>query len=259
MTFDDPAFQHIPWAHPLSDPRKAAITVRQLVNHTSGIVGEYWQIPGRGVRNQGPWQWVLGHSGDWRTARLQFDPGTDLEYSTHAFFHASLLCEGLTVTGQPYDAFTIRHLFEPLGIERWRFASFDGDAGHGRHPSHALSLPAREMARVAYCMLRGGRWSEAQVVPRWFVRETGMATHDVSGTKTFGREAQSFSHGWELPAKLAAGGGIPADARFKPGTGGQLISFVPSLDLVVVRMTGGSGGEYPYEENVRRACEAVVS
>jgi CubicO group peptidase (beta-lactamase class C family) len=39
MTFDDPAFEFIPWAQPLSDPRKARITVKQLLNHTSGIHG----------------------------------------------------------------------------------------------------------------------------------------------------------------------------------------------------------------------------
>ncbi len=40
MTFDDPAFDFIPWAQPLSDPRKEKITVRQLLNHTSGICPE---------------------------------------------------------------------------------------------------------------------------------------------------------------------------------------------------------------------------
>jgi hypothetical protein len=106
------------------------------------------------------------------------------------------------------------------------------------------------------------------VIPQWFVRETALPTHAIAGAKTFGREAQSFSHGWELPARLTGGAGrglgggaeagIPADARFKPGTGGQLIAFVPSLDLVLTRMTGSSGGEYPYEEYLRLACNAVL-
>lgn len=51
--------------------------------------------------------------------------------------------------------------------------------------------------------------------------------------------------------------GIPADAREKPGSGGQLIAFVPSLDLVVTRQTGGSG-DWQFEEYLRRACAAVV-
>jgi hypothetical protein len=75
--------------------------------------------------------------------------------------------------------------------------------------------------------------------------------------------AQTFSHGWELPARLTGEGGrrgqgIPADARSKPGSGGQLIAFVPSLDLVVTRQTGSSG-DWPFEEFLRRACESVIA
>src|SRR4051794_36379713 len=61
------------------------------------------------------------------------------------------------------------------------------------------------------------------------------------------------------PRYFADRGGrdIPDDARSKPGSGGQLIAFVPSLDLVVTRQTGSSGGS-EYEEFLRRACAAVV-
>ncbi|MBK5294690.1 MAG: serine hydrolase [Acidobacteriia bacterium] len=253
MTFDDPAFDFLPWAEPLSDPRKRAITVKQLLNHTSGITPE-----SSGARNQGPWEFVLGHSGDPRTAQLAFDPGTDLGYSTHAFYHAALVIE--QVTGMQYDQFAIEALLKPIGVEKWWFESFDGGEKYGRHASHALGLPARDMARIAYCMLRAGRWNGRQVIPAWFVTETGEPTHSVKGIKSFDRDAESWSHGWELPARLShpRGAGIPQDARFKPGSGGQLIAFVPSLDLVVVRQTGGSGA-WEYEEYLRRACDAVVA
>ena len=108
MTFDDPAFDFIPWAQPLSDPRKARITVKQLLNHTSGICPE-----ATGAPNDGTWEYILGHSGDPRTAKLAFDPGTACGYSTHALAHAALVCE--TVTGKPYDQFAIEALFKPLG------------------------------------------------------------------------------------------------------------------------------------------------
>src|SRR2546426_11901651 len=71
MKFDDPAFQFIPWAKPLSDPRKEKVTVKQLLNHTSGICPE-----ATGAPNDGSWDYILGHTGDERTARLAFDPGT---------------------------------------------------------------------------------------------------------------------------------------------------------------------------------------
>jgi hypothetical protein len=52
------------------------------------------------------------------------------------------------------------------------------------------------------------------------------------------------------------GKGIPAEVRHKPGSGGQLIAFVPSLDLIITRQTGSSG-EWQFEEYLRRACQAV--
>jgi CubicO group peptidase (beta-lactamase class C family) len=257
MQFDDPAFRFIPWAQPLSDPRKEKITVRQLLNHTSGICPE-----ATGAPNDGRWEYLLGHTGDPRTARLAFDPGTACGYSTHALAHAALVCEN--VTGKPYDQFAIEALFKPLGIEHWWFQFYDGGEKYGRHPSHGLGMPARDLARVAYCMLRGGRWNEQQIIPKWYVDETAGPAHNVKTPEMRWKlNAQSFTSGWELPARLTgeggrSGAGIPADARAKPGSGGQYIAFVPSLDLVVTRQTGSSG-DWAFEEYLRRASAAVAS
>ena len=256
MKFDDPAFNFIPWAQPLSDPRKTNITVKQLLNHTSGICPE-----ATGAPNDGKWEYILGHSGDPRTARLAFDPGTACGYSTHALAHAALVCE--TVTGKPYDEFAIEALFKPLEIEHWWFQYYDGGEQYGRHPSHGLGMPARDLARIAYCMAHAGRWHDQQVIPKWFVEETAGPTQNVKTPELRWKlNPQIFSHGWELPARLTgeggrSGEGIPRDARYKPGSGGQLLAFVPSLDLVITRQTGSSG-EWQFEEYLRRACAAVL-
>lgn len=251
MTFQDKAFDFLPWAQPLSDPRKAQITVQQLLNHTSGICPE-----ALGAKNDGSWEYVLGLSGDPRTELLAFEPGTQCGYSTHGFCHASLVCEN--VTGKPYDTFAIEALFRPIGCEHYWFQFYEGGEKIGRHPSHGLGMSARDLARIAYCMLRGGRWENEQVIPEWFVRETGAATHALTMPEMrFKRNAQSFSHGWELPSLATnSAAPLPADARYKPGSGGQLIAFVPSLDLVISRQTGSSGA-WSYEDYVQRACAAI--
>jgi CubicO group peptidase (beta-lactamase class C family) len=256
MSFADPAFQFIPSAQPLSDPRKAQITVRQLFNTTSGICPE-----STGASNSGSWDYVLGHTGDPRLAQLAFDPGTGSGYSTHAIYHAALVCE--TVTGVPYDQFAIKHLFEPIGCEHWWFQYFDGEK-HGRGPNHAMGMPARDLARIAYCMLRDGDWNGRQVIPRWFVKDVAAGpTHALRGVRELrtGRDAACYSHAWELPTSTTTtpepwSEQIPKDARFKRGSGGQFIAYVPSLDLVVTRQTGGSG-EWKYEEYLARACLAA--
>jgi CubicO group peptidase (beta-lactamase class C family) len=254
MTFEDRAFDFIPWALPLSDPRKAQITIKELLNHTSGICPE-----ATGAPNDGSWDYILGHTGDRRTEELAFAPGTACGYSTHAFDHAALVCE--TVTGKPYDEFAIEALFKPLGIEHWSFQYYEGKAG--RHPSHGLGMSARDLARVAYCMLREGRWNERQVIPEWFVEQTAQPTSQVKTPELRWKlNPEVFSLGWELPSRHwpksgRNGEGIPADAREKPGSGGQLVAFVPSLDLVIARQTGSSG-DWQFEDYLRIACAAVL-
>ncbi len=259
MTFDDLAFDFIPWAQPLSDPRKARITVKQLLNHTSGLCPEALGAP-----NDGSWEYVLGLSGDPRTAQLAFDPGTGCGYSTHGPCHAALVCE--TVTGRPYDEFAVEALFKPIGCEHWWFQYYDGGPRIGRHPSHAIGMPARDLARIGYCLLHNGRWGGRQIVPQWFIDQTAQPTHDVETRELRWQfNPQIFSHGWELPARLAGdntehwrGDGIPPDARSKFGSGGQLLAFVPSLQLVIARQTGSAGG-WDYVGYLRRACAAALT
>ena len=257
MNFDDYAFQFIPWAQPLSDPRKTQITVKQLLNHTSGICPEAVGAP-----NDGSWEYVLGISGDLRTQKLAFEPGTGCGYSTHALAHAALVCE--TVTGKPYDQFAIEHLFKPIGIEHWWFQYYEGGKNIGRHPSHGLGMPARDLARIGYCLLQNGKWEQKQIIPQWFVAETAAPTHAVKTPEMRWKlNPQVFSHGWELPACLTgedgrSGAGIPKDTRSKPGSGGQILVFIPSMDMVLARQTGGSGA-WGYEEFVRRSVACIQS
>ena len=171
----------------------------------------------------GPGNTSWATRGDRRTAKLAFDPGTACGYSTHALAHAALVCE--TVTGKPYDEFAIEALFKPLGIEHWWFQYYEGGPKIGRHPSHGLGMPARDMARIAYCMAHDGRWNDRQVIPEWFVEQTAAPTHDVNGPEMrFKINAQIFSHGWELPARLTgeggrSGRGIPPTPAPSPAPG----------------------------------------
>ena len=168
------------------------------------------------------------------------------------------------MTGKPYDEFAIEALFKPLGIEEWWFQYYDGGNKIGRHPSHGFGMPARDLARIGYCMLRGGRWGAIQVIPAWFIEQTAAPTHNVKTRELrWNLNPAVFSHGWELPARHSPDSGkhiagIPADARYKPGSGGQLLAFVPSLDLVIARQTGSSG-QWDFEEYLRLACDAVVT
>jgi hypothetical protein len=60
-------------------------------------------------------------------------------------------------------------------------------------------MPARDLARIAYCMLREGRWGDRQVIPKWFVDATGAPTHTVQSPEMRWKfNPQVFSLGWEF-------------------------------------------------------------
>ncbi len=261
LGLDEPCLHLLPAAAPLSDPRKAQITARQLLDHTSGICPE-----STGVNNYIDWPSTLGHGGDPRTALLAFDPGTGCGYSTLAYQHAALLVEALS--GQDYEAFLREHLLAPLGIEQAWFGTLDGEP-LGTHASGALGLSARDLARIGWCLAQGGRWAGRQVVPRWYVLASGQPSSTVTTPELrWGLSPRYFALGWELPANLDGasgreGHGIPAELRAKFGSGGQSLAWVPAdagspaRGLVVTRQTGGAG-EWAYEEYLRRAVAAVV-
>ena len=47
------------------------VTVHQLLNHTSGLCPEVTGAP-----NDGSWEYLFGHTGDPRTVKLAFEPGS---------------------------------------------------------------------------------------------------------------------------------------------------------------------------------------
>ena len=174
MTFDDPAFDFIPWAEAFERSTQSSNQGKTIAQSHLGHLSRGHRRPQR--RDLGVYS---GPHRRRRTAQLAFDPGTACGYSTHALAHAALVCEN--VTGKPYDEFAVEALFKPLGIEHWWFQYYEGGPKTGRHPSHGLGMPARDMARIAYCMAHGGRWNESQVIPGWFVDQTAFPTHDVHG------------------------------------------------------------------------------
>src|ERR1041385_978414 len=65
-----------------------------------------------------------------------------------------------------------------------------------------MGMSARDLARIAYCMLRGGRWNDRQIIPKWFIDETVKPSHDVTTPELRWKlNSQVFSSGWELPAR----------------------------------------------------------
>ena len=89
------------------------VTVRQLLNHTSGIpsytsLGERWQA---GIALDLTHEELLSL---FRDEPLDFEPGTAFAYNNSGYYLLGMIIE--EIAGQPYDQVLEEVIFEPLGL-----------------------------------------------------------------------------------------------------------------------------------------------
>jgi CubicO group peptidase (beta-lactamase class C family) len=98
-------------------------------------------------------------------------PGTRFDYSNMAsFLLAAALQEATGVTAEQFAA---ENLFAPLGIDRWRWASSPEGMTIGWSE---LQLFPRDLAKLGFLYLHGGRWDDEQVVPESWIRRSWTET-----------------------------------------------------------------------------------
>ena len=204
------------------DDRKRRITIRHLLTMTGGFDWNenlpYIDPNNTGTVMEGSYDWVK-YMIDRPMAR---EPGSLFNYSSgetellaHIFRHA---------TGVDVEEYAARHLFAPLGIERWfwkRTPAGLADTEGG------LYLEARDLARIWYLFSQDGLWNGQRVVSSDWVRRSVTPSVPV-GT---GAGAPKYGFKWWLyPDPLDANKVVWNGSGF----GGQLPMYFPDLDLMAV-------------------------
>jgi len=109
VSLDDPVRRYFPQFPPFTE----AVTIRNLLNHTSGIA-DYEPIYGdrfpEQVTDAGVVDIIAG------TDALYFEPGSQFRYSNSGYAILSALVTQLS--GQPFPAFLEERIFAPLGMAR---------------------------------------------------------------------------------------------------------------------------------------------
>ncbi len=115
VQFDDPVQRYLPDFNPGNEPRRAKVTVRMLLTHTSGETGDVnlgdpWGLDkpdkAEGVRRA-------------LTTPLESTPGQGFRYSDINFILLGALVE--KITGEALDAYVQQHVFDPLGMADTRY------------------------------------------------------------------------------------------------------------------------------------------
>lgn len=227
LDYDRRAYDYIPDGHPLSDPRKADITVRQLMHHVSGVLPECTGVTNFPPEGVGFWEFVLGMEPDFPTSRLYAEPGTKFLYGTYDMRHLCLILK--TATGMEIDEFLRERIFEPCGIHQWRMERQGGDGFVGPYADFRIWMTQQDFARVGYLMLRGGKWDGKRVIPEWLMEETFRNAYpDIF------QEGSMTYHWCHKPEQMP--NCVPHDIYYTAGAGINFCLVAPGLDLVVVRV-----------------------
>ncbi|BBZ38124.1 putative beta-lactamase [Mycobacterium conspicuum] len=115
VAVDDTVEQYLPDFNTANDPRRAQVTVRMLLTHTSGETGD--------VNLGEPWGLDEANKAEGihraLTTPLESGPGQGFRYSDINFILLGALIE--KVTGEDLDVYAQRHVFDPLGMTDTRY------------------------------------------------------------------------------------------------------------------------------------------
>ncbi|MFG3707124.1 serine hydrolase domain-containing protein [Micromonospora sp. NPDC047670] len=199
IRLDGPVHRHLP-EFTMADPRAATITVRQLLDQTSGMSDT--TFPAFSRRQPGSLREAVAGM---RTARLAADPGTRWEYHNPNFQVAARLVE--VVSGLPFDEYLRTRVFAPLGMADSRTLDVARELppsarGHLMILGAAVAVPEPP----AFGNGSGGVLSSAHDMAAWLIAQgnqgrgpDGTAIVSPAGLATLHRPSAvsgSYALGW---------------------------------------------------------------
>jgi CubicO group peptidase (beta-lactamase class C family) len=206
---DQPVIAHYPEYDGASlDPLVRRVTVRHVLNHTSGLVRQGGDGPNWIART------ILGS--------VTSEPGVEFSYSNAA----PDLLSGIFArrSGGSARTYATSRLFEPLGIHP---TQWDTDPAGNHQGANGLHMTARDLARLGYLYLNEGQWDGEQILPAAWVRESGRSQATFDRTRGYGY----LMWVWDPPQTFR---GAPLPSYYAYGHRGQYVGIYPELDLLVV-------------------------
>ena len=221
---DQPLVDHFPYPDLAADPARRRMRIAHALSMT---LGTEWDesLPYTDPRNS---EIAMEMAPD----RYRFvlerpivgEPGSRWVYNGGATaLLARLIAEG---TGSQLHDYARKKLFAPLGITDTEWVP-----GMNGEPAAAsgLRMRPRDLAKVGQLVLDGGRAGERQVVPAdWLAASFEPRVPSV--------EELAYGYQWWLWPRESRGDGRRWMAAF--GNGGQRLTIMPHLDLVLVVTAG---------------------
>lgn len=226
---DQPMIDFFPqYNTPHLDPRKRLITVRHLLQMRAGYPTDNVESFYRRLFASGDWMRFIVV--DYELAAV---PGTAWAYSSAS---AHLLAGILTrATGMSLSAYAQERLFAKIGSSSWYWPRDPQGVCIGYGDS--LHTP-RQLACFGQMVLNGGALADRRVLPgEWLVQS--LQDYSATSYGTMG-PYHDIRYGYLWWHAQVDG----HDVYFAWGHGGQFITIVPTLELVVVTTAYNFAGDF---------------
>ncbi len=245
--------KYLPQALPLDDPAKADITLGQLLSMSAGFHGEGSNpgfvdgLPSVKLAPVPPADQPLEQDLAALRTPLWTKPGGGYSYASASPHVASIVLRNLT--GMEMQDYIDLRLAKPMGWGQWAWARRRGDIVLPHAPGGGdIALRSTDHIRFLYAILKKGRWEKQQLIPADYIELCGKPT------KWNAHAPMSLMFENNADGHVA---GAPRDAFFKSGGGGFGVIVIPSLDMVIYKMSGddsqynpartGLKQDYPYD------------
>jgi CubicO group peptidase (beta-lactamase class C family) len=220
-----PRMTYATYANP--DPRKAAITLGNLLAMSSGLdCNDHADTsPGR--------ETVIDEAPDWVKATLDLpqiaDPGTHAMYCSGGVAVVGRLVENAVHKSLP--EFAQATLFGPLGMQRAQW-QWNYELGNANREFSQIHLRPRDMLKLGMVYANDGAWQGRQLIPAAWVRASLAEQSRVDDT--------GYGWFWWRPWMNVATPSGPRRVQLiaAQGNGGQKIYLVPEFDLIAVFTAG---------------------
>jgi CubicO group peptidase (beta-lactamase class C family) len=200
---------------------KEKITIKDLLNMRSGLDANDEDPSTPGNEDN------LDKSSDWihtiYAVPMNGVPGSKYNYCSINAFLSGAIIEN--ASHMPLDEFAQVNLFEPLGIQeyRWRQVPINRITGQGN-----LSITARNLAAIGELVLNDGVVNGRRLVSHEWVAKSLASQVAIADSDPY---ADSYGYMWYTKAEPV--GGSKIKVHFASGNGGNKIYIVPSLHMVV--------------------------
>ncbi|MBB6351702.1 CubicO group peptidase (beta-lactamase class C family) [Nonomuraea muscovyensis] len=165
VALDDPVAEHLPEVR-LADPRAGRITVRHLLNQTSGLSDTTTDIGA--LEDATSLRDYVGRLG---ATTLRADPGTRWEYCNVNYNLAARLVE--VVSGRSFGDYLRERVFGPLGMRSSAVSDREVRPADGYNSVFGLWRPRPELPAFRDGGGSGGVVTTAADMGRWLITQTG--------------------------------------------------------------------------------------